>query len=231
MKTLSKIIMAVVLMASFVSYTYGQASKTGNSSKSSYGGHEYVDLGLPSGTLWATCNVGANSPEEIGAYFAWGETKPQANKAYSEESYSYKYCAKTTGMDELCELEKITKHYGDGRHLLPEYDAATATWGSGWRMPTNTELKELTDNCTATWTTKNGVKGCLFTASNGKSIFLPAAGVRWLGSTDYTDCCYYWASDYDWYGAMYLWLDDCYDYHIPEYVGMTVRPVRSASQK
>ena len=139
--------------------------------------HSYVDLGLPSGTLWATCNVGAYVPEAYGDYFAWGETEPKSNYNWS----TYQYCNGSSS--------KLTKYctnssYGyngftdDLTTLLPEDDAATANWGDDWRMPTKEEWQELYDNTTCTWTTRNGVDGRLFTAANGKSVFLPAAGYR-----------------------------------------------------
>ena len=129
--------------------------------------HEYVDLGLPSGTLWATCNVGANAPEEYGDYFAWGETAPK--DVYNWSTYQYydgSNLAKYTGSDGLTTL-------------LPEDDAATTNWGNEWRMPTKEEWQELLDNTTNKWTTQNGVNGRLFTGSNGNSLFLPAVGFRW----------------------------------------------------
>jgi hypothetical protein len=121
-------------------------------------GHEWVDLGLPSGTLWASCNVGANSPEDYGDYFAWGETQPKGY--YTKDSYNYNYTSNPTTLS----LYK---------------DAAYTNWGIYWRMPTRAELEELIDNCTWNWTTQNGVKGYKLTSrTNGNSIFLPAAGFR-----------------------------------------------------
>ena len=118
-------------------------------------GHDWVDLGLPSGTRWATCNVGASTPTAYGNYYAWGETTTKTS--YNSSTYTY----------------------SDNPNTLPSSrDAATANWGTGWRMPTQTEMQELIDNCTVTWTTQNGVNGRLFTGSNGNSIFLPAAGYR-----------------------------------------------------
>ena len=112
--------------------------------------HEYVDLGLPSGLLWATCNVGANTPEEYGDYFAFGEYRPKSS--YTENNYN--------------------------PSVLQFNDAATCNWGSEWRMPTGAEFEELNNNCTTTWTTLNGVRGRLFRGPNGNTIFLPAAGYR-----------------------------------------------------
>ena len=145
--------------------------------------HDYVDLGLPSGTLWATCNVGADSPEEYGDYFAWGETEP---KEYYDWS-NYKWSKGYTGVLQF----NLTKYnqkpeYGyngftdDLTELLPEDDAATVNWGSLWQMPSKEQIKELLEetNTTAELTTESGVNGYKITSkSNGKSIFLPAAGM------------------------------------------------------
>ena len=116
--------------------------------------YEYVDLGLS--VKWATCNVGANAPEEYGDYFAWGETKKK--KEYTKENSS------TYG-----------KSMGDISGNA-SYDAARANWGGTWRMPTKKEMEELKNKCTWQWTTQSGVNGCKVTGPNGNSIFLPAAG-------------------------------------------------------
>jgi len=120
--------------------------------------HGFVDLGLPSGLKWATCNVGASSPEEYGVYFAWGDTT--TNKEYNSD-----------------ECTSWNKSWGDIGGDSSR-DAATARWGDGWRMPTETEFQELLDNCTWEWITLNGNNGCKVTGPNGNSIFLPAAGWR-----------------------------------------------------
>ena len=159
-----------------VSKTINVTQSGGDSSvklvfKQEHNGHEYVDLGLS--VKWATCNVGANAPEEYGNYFAWGETKPN-------DCYSYSYCsANGLGISQLQSQGYID---GDG-NLTPKNDAAKANWGGDWRMPTDLEMKELKDNCIWTWTTHNGVNGYKVTSNtNGNSIFLPAAGYRdgWL---------------------------------------------------
>ena len=159
--------------------------------------HEFVDLGLPSGTKWATCNVGASNPEDYGDYFAWGETTPK--DTYTWETYIY---AEGTSNDD----PKLTKYnnnalYGnDGftdnlTTLESTDDAATANWGAGWRMPTETEMRELINNCDITWTTTD-VAGMIFTSrSNGKSIFLPAAGTHGAdGIRDLGSYGTYWSS-------------------------------------
>ena len=144
-----------------------------NPSGNSANGHEYVDLGLS--VKWATCNVGANSPDEYGDYFAWGETKP---KDYYDWS-TYKWCNGFYGnLTKYC----TDSNYGkvDNKTVLDlEDDAAHANWGGAWRMPTLEEQQELLNNCTWTWTTQKGVNGYLVTSKkNGNSIFLPAAGYR-----------------------------------------------------
>ena len=136
--------------------------------------HEYVDLGLPSGTLWATCNVGANSPEEYGDYFAWGET--ETKEVYTWETH--KWCEGT--------ISTLTKYNSDSdigivdnkRELDPEDDAATVNWGTAWRIPSREQCLELISKCDWTYTTMNGVNGFLVSSkSNVNSIFLPAAGL------------------------------------------------------
>ena len=156
--------------------------------------HDYVDLGLPSGTLWATCNVGADAPEGYGSYFAWGETQTKATYSLS----TYQYCNGS--------YNTLTKYCNNSNYgyngftdnlttLLPEDDAATANWGSGWRMPTKDEWLELYQNTTHTWTARNGINGCLFTASNGNNLFLPAAGCRFGNNTNLVGSYgYYWSS-------------------------------------
>jgi len=125
-------------------------------------GFEYVDLGLPSGVKWASCNVGASSPEEYGNYYAWGETVSKS---------------------EFTENNSITnyKNFGDVKGN-PQYDAAQANMGGRWRLPTKSEMEELKDKCTWTLTTMNGVKGYEVKGLNDNSIFLPLAGF-YIGSS------------------------------------------------
>ena len=136
-------------------------------------GHEYVDLGLPSGTLWATCNVGATKPEEYGLYFAWGETKGYpgilGKDKFLEKNYKFG------------EWDRLTKYtFKDKKKELDlEDDAAYTNWGSDWQMPSAEQIEELLRGCTWTWTTYKGVMGHLGKGKNGKSIFFPAAG--WFG--------------------------------------------------
>lgn len=143
--------------------------------------HDWVDLGLPSGTIWATRNVGASCPEDYGDYFAWGETEPK--DYYSMDTYKWAY------YDSNGDL-RLTKYctrsdYGyngftdNKTELDPEDDAAYVNWGPSWRMPTTEQQRELYEKCSSVWTTQNGVKGRLFTGPNGNTLFLPAAGYRW----------------------------------------------------
>ena len=155
-------------------------------------GHIYVDLGLPSGLKWATCNIGATTPEGYGDYFAWGETNPKDNYKWS----TYKYCKGSSDtMTKYC----TQSSYGtvDNKTTLElSDDAARANWGGTWRMPTKVEQDELRNNCTWTWTTQNGVNGHKVTSkTNGNSIFLPAAGYRYGTSVDYVGSYgTYWSS-------------------------------------
>jgi uncharacterized repeat protein (TIGR02543 family) len=151
-------------------------------------GKKYVDLGLPSGTLWAICNVGADVPEEFGDYFAWGETEPK--ETYTQHNYKFGYgiYSKYNNNDLLQILD-------------PCDDAANVNWGADWRMPTYNELNELLNYCTHTWTVLNGIDGRMFVGPNGNSIFLPAAGFRF----DDQDVLYYpiasgyyWSSNVGW---------------------------------
>ena len=159
--------------------------------------HEWVDLGLPSGTLWATCNIGARVPEEYGDFYAWGETEPKDNYDWS----NYKWC---NGSFNLLTKYCTKRAYGyngftdNKTELDPEDDVACVNWGPLWRMPTMKQLQELCDYCTWRWTMLNDVYGQLVIGPNGKAIFLPAAGgfsshVYWEGENGYywsrTLCC------------------------------------------
>ncbi len=204
-------------------------------------GHDYVDLGLPSGLKWATCNIGATKPEEYGDYFAWGETTGYNSGKTTTFSWSnYKYC---NG-----DYNKLTKYcdnstYGNNGFTDTKTtldladDAARANWGGSWRMPTQEECKELINNCTTTWTTENGVYGRLFTSkTNGKTLFLPAAGLR-SGSSlvDAGSFGYYWSSSLiSGYPYIARTLDfystNVTTYNNTRYYGQSVRAVCSASK-
>lgn len=127
-------------------------------------GHDYVDLGLPSGTLWATMNVGANSSVEYGNYYAWGEIETKNKYTWN----TYKFGANSSNPTKYNDSDGLTE-------LELEDDAARVNWGGNWRTPTSTQLQELINNCTWTLGTVSGITG--YTVSNnGNSIFLPASG-------------------------------------------------------
>lgn len=197
-------------------------------------GHEYVDLQLPSGVLWAKTNIGAETETDRGGLYAWGETRPKTD--CSQETYSY-------GTD----FDKMTKYNAtDGKTtLMPADDAATANWGEGCRMPTEKEFMELGDttNCTWTWVKKavagkDSVAGYeVKSVRNGNAIFLPAAGARNGKETVLQgDNAVYWTSTRDaetagnaaclsFYFANYSW------YRNARYMGSSVRAVAQPKAK
>ena len=179
-------------------------------------GHKYVDLGLS--VKWATCNVGASSPEQSGKYYAWGEINVLS--VYGS------YYNKTWGRN-------IAGIQGN-----PQYDVARAKWGATWKIPNQVEMEELIEKCTWIWTTQNGKNGYKVIGPNGNSIFLPAAGYRNDSAYDgkeplrdvgvYGD---YWTSTSykkdDTCHAMWFWfanggngIDRAYRYY-----GCSIRPV------
>ncbi len=183
-------------------------------------GQVWVDLGLPSGRKWAICNVGANSPTENGDSFAWGETTTKETYSWS----TYRYC---DGSENT--LTKYCNNVSYGNHAFTDNlttlqssdDAATANWGSNWRMPTETEVNELINNSTHVWTIKNGVNGRLFTGPNGNSIFLPADGNntgRFWSSSLFTPAPYEAKT-------LYFYSGSCYAGGEYRYEGHPVRPV------
>lgn len=190
-------------------------------------GHEYVDLGLS--VYWATCNVGANSPEDFGGYYAWGETEEKSD--YSEDTYKYAVDSDRNGSYNFWE-----EWISIGSNISgTQYDVAHVKWGGTWRMPTLNEIKELMYNCSWKWTKYNGVKGQLVTGRNGNSIFLPAAGGRPGTSVDEVGSLgYYWSatehsSDYHMVYGLGFSNDGCWwdhsSYWTHSYIGHTVRPV------
>ena len=179
--TTSKFVGVLLLVLLFAAGCSKPSEPTGGGGHgNALNGHEYVDLGLPSGTLWAACNVGAETPEGFGDYFAWGETaskelfdwKSYRYGNFSHEQYEMvKYCSNSNyGINGLVDSLVL---------LERDDDAGRARWGAGWCTPTIEEWEELFENTTGMWTTLNGVKGWRCTASNGNSLFLPAAGYWW----------------------------------------------------
>ena len=194
-------------------------------------GYAWIDLGLPSGIKWASCNVGAEKPEDYGNYYAWGEVLP--NDYYSWATYKYangnynkltKYCNNASYGDNGFTDNKTT--------LDPEDDAAHVNWGGSWRMPTDAEWRELREQCDWTWTTQNGINGYRVTSkTNSNSIFLPAAGYRYDTYLNSVGCRgYYWSSSLlendpgnAWYLSFYSG-DMGGRYYYRNY-GQSVRPV------
>ena len=188
-------------------------------------GVEAVDLGLS--VLWASCNVGAESPEEYGGYYAWGEIEEKAEYDWS----TYKWCDG--------DYDALTKYCTNSRYgtadnrsvLIPEDDVAHVEWGGNWRMPTLSEFEELAEECTWVWTTVDGVNGSKVTGPNGNSIFLPAAGFCYGKKVhDQGDEGYYWCatSDSEYSPAAYYLGTASAGYVTFEYFrynGHSVRPV------
>jgi hypothetical protein len=186
-------------------------------------GLQEVDLGLPSGTIWANINVGASSPTDIGTYFAWGETLGKIN--YALDTYQYY----VNGA-----YQNLTDVYGDISGS--QYDAATVMWGKDWCMPTREQFEELTSNCDWAYNEYNGVGGTKFTSkTNGNSIFLPVTGYKENGAVSKSSECHYWTST--------PYFDGVQDFEcstgpkgkwavgfgagVYRYYGRTIRPVRS----
>lgn len=207
-------------------------------------GTDWVDLGLPSGVLWATCNVGASNPEDYGDYFAWAETTPKPEYTWA----NYHYCQEVNGAG----TPKLTKYckysfYGYNNYsdtlttLEPCDDAATAYLGDGARTPTYYEWKELMDNCTFVWTTENGVNGYRITGQNNNSIFLPGVGTRTAvdGFISNTHGCYWSSSlgldfgcninDLITYAWVFIYSEtEINDSRCQRHMGLPIRAVRSA---
>lgn len=241
MNRILKTIVAIMLMMVFAVGCNKQDEP--NMVSGSLLGHDYVDLGLPSGTLWATCNVRANAPEGYGDYFAWGEAEPKSVYYWD----TYKYCEG--------DMYSLTKYCCDSRYgyngfvdnlteLQIEDDAAATNWGDVWRMPTETQWVELMENTVATWTLRNEVQGLLFSANNGNALFLPASGSGdhlGGGNNGFGYIGHYWSSshyvgdiigsDEDVYKTGVWFLDfqsDNYSMRIGSRAfGMSVRPVCS----
>lgn len=152
----------------YSSRKWGQAVRLVRRVQTPLEGRVWVDMGLPSGTLWYSCNIGTIKPQGYGAYFAWGETKPKSNYEWSTYAYG------TSG-------STLTKYYsGDGlTELEPSDDVARSSMGGDVRIPTKSEWQELIDSCYGEYTTYKGAKGWMFTSkTNSNRLFLPAAGLR-----------------------------------------------------
>lgn len=216
----------IVVMKNMTLYAQWTTTTTGTESE-----HAWVDLGLPSGTKWATCNVGATTPEGYGNFYAWGETEPKSNYYWA----TYKWCNDTS--------TTITKYNTDGSYgtvdnktqLELADDAARANWGGAWRMPTDAEWTELRENCEWTWTSDyngTGVAGRIVTSNtNGNAIFLPAAGYRrYADLINAGDCGDYWSSslravnmDHAW--RIHISSPEVKRYGYGRQLGLSARPV------
>ena len=184
-----------------------------------------IDLGLPSGTLWACCNVGADKPEAYGGYYAWGETEEKDK--YNE--VSYKYCTGDNPND--FGWYEHTQYQDLGSDIAgTQYDVAHVKWGGSWVMPSLDEIKDLFNNCTCTLTFMNGVHGQKFISkNNGASIFLPTADQFFPGEIGQ-----YWSStqepsDLKWAYGLYFHLDGTDWCTFSHPLGLTVRPVMSGT--
>ena len=167
------------------------------------GNHPHaIDLGLPSGTKWACCNVGANSPAECGDYFAWGETSPKT--AYLTSNYKWYRGGDPHNISKYCH----NSDYGtvDNRTELElEDDAAYVNWGPQWHMPSRDQSVELLDNCTSEWTTVNGMSGYLFKSKiSNSAVFFPALGYYTMkGLIGLETDGVYWLNSYNFYNNNY----------------------------
>ena len=209
-------------IASVIDIMAGQQASQGSFTNCPNANHPHkIDLGLPSGTKWACCNVGAMMPEAYGDMFAWGETRMR-NEVYSWTTYTH------------CDGSYDTCHDLGMNIAKTAYDAATVNWHSPWRMPTFDQYRELYDNTTAVWTKQNGINGVKFTGKNGGSIFLPASGLIWndmvVESRGELGC--YWSATIDQnysYRAIYLYLSNSAPYKRLSYreiaYGQSVRAV------
>lgn len=238
------IYLLVTLFACFVGCKENDSVEE-NVTMPDFNGHEYVDLGITYNgkTLyWATCNVGASSPEEYGNYYAWGETTPKELYDWS----TYKWAAGQSHTEnDLCKYTVADRNtdgcwydggnfIGDGKRILdPEDDAATANWGGSWRMPTGQEVSLLYNECSWTWTMLNGVPGVNVMGRNGNSIFLPSAGYRDIdGLRGEKESGHFFTSELSPY-SLFVYRIDAWKYHDPQlgiqsiyrYLGFSIRPV------
>ena len=200
------------------------------------GNYEYVDLGLPSGTLWATCNLGASSPEEYGDYFAWSETVPKDEYTYENYKWwyydedGYRYISKYNTSSDFGPVDNKTE-------MEPEDDAARVNMGTSWCLPSVEQVVELVNSCTWQWTQSNGVNGHLVTGPNGNTMFLPAAGYRDGSSLEYAGTYgIYWSRSLYSYlpdRAYCLYFDSQYwdSEDFSRYYGHVIRAVRVSQSR
>ena len=200
-------------------------------------GHEYVDLGLSSGTLWATCNIGADSPTQIGGFYAWGEIEEKDDYIWD----NYKFCNGSQYAMTKYGTNIYTGEYDPKKVLDPEDDVANIKWGNGWRMPTSDELLEIWNECEHYWEVKDGVGGYTFLSQNGNKIFFPACGEKGNGMYGaVNEEGYYWTSSLcikDYKSAYFFafWVNGCFSIvgysgliELDRYLGHNIRPVISS---
>lgn len=195
---------------------------------------KWIDLGLPSGTLWASCNLGATKPEDFGLYFAWGETEgysgPTDTKQFAWLDYKFSIDGSSSNFSEY--------NSTDGKTTLELSDDAAYVSDNTCRMPTSSECQELIDNTTSAWTSVNGVNGIQLTSKKegytDKSIFIPAAGYVYHGSLrDVGSKGYVWSSSlrsgYPYYALTMRFLSGSVSMinDLSRYYGFSVRPVKS----
>ncbi len=189
-----------------------------------HNGHKCVDLGLPSGTLWAACNVGAKNPEECGNYFAWGELRQKALYDWM----MYVHCNYSSrGQIDLLRYNKRDKQ----RQMNLSHDAAHTILGGNWRIPTSEEVKELLQYCNWILTSRNGVMGYRIIGRNREEIFLPFAGYMTNQTVNNikTDG-YYWTSTIS---ETHLYYAECIHFNFSRpyqgsqqrYMGLPIRAV------
>ena len=178
-----------------------------------------IDLGLPSGTKWACCNVGTSTPEGYGGYYAWGETEEKT-------TYYWKTYIHCNGSSSSC-------HDLGSDIAGTQYDVAHVKWGGAWVMPSYDQQTELHKNCSSEWITLNGIKGRIFTGPSGASIFLPASGSRmYKDFDDVGSVGHYWSSSQDPSGSYYAYTLYFHSGtgnvgwgHVYRFSGQSVRPV------
>ena len=196
-------------------------------------GHEYIDLGFPSGVVWATSNLGANEPEEHGLYIQWGNAElPQVLKPdYSQWNMPYSSNGLLTKYNTQSQCGAV-----DNRVVLHDLnDAASRNWSTRWHIPTKENFKELIINCTWEWKQQNGVNGYLVTSKiNGNSLFFPTTGLSMAKSikdVETTGC--YWTSSLHVHEPIGAWGLDFSEKQsgmdmlcrVPRFIGMAIRPV------
>ena len=168
-------------------------------------GHDYVDLELPSHTLWATMNVGASKPSEFGLYFQWGDTKGYSEEQIGTGGGQKKFFWTDYKWNPSGDGDTFTKYTNPGDTLELEDDAAHVHMEGDWHIPTPTQIQELLDNTISSWTTSDdGINGMIFISKKdtSKSIFIPAAGIAWNG------CVAFSYSDGNVWSSM---LDHCFE--------------------